>query len=95
MRRTPLGFDYMDQLFDIVVSADRSTWHWRDEDEVRQAQALGIFTAEQVGELYQLGGRAVQSMLANEPPFDRDWEIWSPDLTWRVPLDLPQGWEQI
>jgi hypothetical protein len=95
MHRTSLGFDYMDQILDIVVSADRSTWHWRDEDEVRQAQEQGIFTAEQVRELYQLGERAVQSLLANEPPFDNDWEHWRPNPTWREPLDLPPGWEQV
>ena len=95
MRRTPHGFDYMDQLLDIVVSADRSKWHWKDEDEVRQAQNLGLFTAEQVNELYQLGERAVRSLLANEPPFDCGWENWRPDPALRIPLDLPQGWEQV
>lgn len=95
MHRTPLGFDYMDQLLDIIVSADLSTWRWKDEDEVRQAQALGIFTAEQVSELYQLGERALQEILANDPPFDGNWENWKPDPDWRVPLELPQGWEQV
>jgi hypothetical protein len=95
MRRTRHGFDYMDQLLDIVVSADRSTWHWRDEDEVSEAQARGIFTAKQANELYQLGERAVQSLLANEPPFDRGWENWKPNPAWRVPLELPSGWEQV
>jgi len=95
MRRTSHGFDYMDQILDIVVSADRSSWHWIDEDEVRQAQDLGLFTVEQVTELYKLGKRAVQSLMANEPPFDRDWENWKPKPAWRVPLDLPSGWEQV
>lgn len=95
MQRTRSGFDYMDQLLDIVVSTDRSTWRWKDEDEVRQAQALGIFRAEQVNELYQIGERAIQSILANEPPFDGNWEDWQPDPAWRTPLDLPEGWEQI
>jgi len=95
MRRTSVGFDFMDQLLDIIVSADRSTWHWKDEGEVRQAQALGIFTAEQVSELYQIGKRAVQAMQTKKPPFDRDWENWEPDPAWRVPLDFPKGWEQI
>ena len=53
VRRTPLGFDYMDQLLDIIVSADRLTWRWKDEEEVRGAQTSGIFTEEQVRELYQ------------------------------------------
>jgi len=95
MRRTPLGYDYMDQLLDIVVSADRSSWRWKDEEEVRQAQDLGIFTAEQVRELYQLGERAIQSILAHEPPFDIEWENWKPKPDWRAPLALPPGWEQV
>jgi uncharacterized protein len=95
MRRTPLGFDYMDQILDIIIRADRSTWHWKDEDEVRQAQALGIFTAEQVSGLYQRGERVIQSILANEPPFDGGWENWKPNPAWRVPLDLPHGWEHV
>lgn len=93
MRRTSLGFDYMDQLLDIIISADRSTWKWKDEDEVRQARARGIFTAAQVSELYQRGERAVQSLLANGPPFNGNWEKWKPDPVWRAPLELSEGWD--
>lgn len=81
MRRKSHGFDYMDQVLDIVVSADRSTWQWIDEDQLRWAQELGLFTAEQVRELYQLGEHPLKSMLANEAPFDGDWENWKPDPT--------------
>jgi hypothetical protein len=95
VRRTSLGFDYMDQLLDIIVSADRSTWRWKDEDEVREAQALGLFTSEQVSDLYGRGERALQALLADEPPFDAGWEDWMPDPAWRVPFDLPKGWEQV
>jgi len=95
MRRTQLGFDYMDQTLDIIVNADRSSWRWKDEDEVREAQARGIFTAKQVRELYQRGERIIQSMLNNEAPFDNNWENWKPDPTWRKPLGLPLGWEQV
>lgn len=95
VRRTSLGFDYMDQLLDIIVSADRLTWRWKDEDEVRAAQSRGILTAEQVHDLYQRGEGAVQVIQANEPPFDGNWENWKPDPAWRVPFDLPQGWEQV
>jgi hypothetical protein len=95
MRRTSLGFDYMDQTLDILISGDRSTWKWKDEDELRQAQALGIFSVDQVNELYQRGERVIQSILANEPPFDGGWEKWKPNLSWREPIDLPQGWDCI
>ena len=95
VRRTPLGFDYMDQLLDIIVSADRSTWYQKDEDELQEAQARGIFTAEQVSDLYRRGERALQMILKNEPPFDRAWETWRPDPAWLENFDLPQGWEQV
>jgi Protein of unknown function (DUF402) len=95
VRRTPLGFDYMDQLLDIIVSADRSTWRWKDEDEVQEAQALGIFTAQQVGDLFRRGELAIQALQTNEPPFDEDWEHWKPDPAWRVLFQLPDGWERV
>lgn len=95
VRRTSLGFDYMDQLLDIIVSADRSTWHWKDKDEVQEAQARGIFTAEQVSDLYRRGERAIRSIQAQEPPFDRDWEHWRSNPACQALLDLPPGWEQV
>jgi hypothetical protein len=95
LRRTRIGFDYMDQLLDIMVSADRSTWRWKDEDEVEEAQARGIFTADQVSALYRRGEQALRIIQMNEPPFDSDWENWSPSPAWRVSFDLPQGWERI
>jgi hypothetical protein len=95
VRRTPIGFDYMDQLLDIIVSADRLTWYRKDEDELQEAQARAIFTAEQVSDLYQRGERALQMILKNEPPFDRGWETWNPNPAWLVTFDLPQEWDQI
>ena len=95
LRLTPLGFDYMDQLLDIIVSADHSTWYRKDDDEVQEAQSRGLFTAEQVRELYQRGERALHMILNNESPFDRRWESWRPDPAWLVTFDLPQGWDRI
>jgi len=95
VRRTVLGFDYMDQLLDIIVSAGRSSWRWKDEAEVREAQARGLFTAEQVADLYQRGERGLQALLAGEPPLDAGWEAWRPNPAWRVPFDLPEGWEHV
>lgn len=95
VRRTSLGFDYLDQLLDIIVSADRSIWYRKDEDEVQEAHARGLYTAEQVSDLYRRGDDALQLMLKNEPPFDRGWETWRPDPAWLATFDLPQGWEQV
>jgi len=95
VRRISLGFDYMDQTLDIMVRADRSTWQWKDEAELRQAQALGIFTQEQVNELYQRGERAVQTIQKNEPPFDGNWENWRSNPALDEPFDFPKGWEVV
>ena len=35
MWRTPMGFDYMDQMLDIVVAPDFSWYRWKDEPEPR------------------------------------------------------------
>jgi len=95
MRRTALGFDYMDQLLDVIVDADRSSWYWKDEDEVREAQARGILTAEQVRDLYLRGERAVLAIQKNEPPFDGNWENWNPTPALCEPFDYPKGWERL
>ncbi|HSM70444.1 MAG TPA: DUF402 domain-containing protein [Anaerolineales bacterium] len=95
VRRTSLGFDYMDQLLDIMVSADRTNWYLKDEDEVQEAQASGIFTAEQVRDLYRRGERAVQTLKENESPFDSDWESWSPTMALRESFDYPDGWDRV
>lgn len=95
VRRTALGFDYMDQLLDIIVSPDRSTWYRKDEHEVQEAQSRGIFTLEQVSDLFRRGESALQLILENEPPFDRAWETWRPDPAWLETFDFPHGWKQI
>lgn len=93
VQRTSLGFDYMDKLLDIIVSPDRSTWHWKDEDELSEAQARGMFTSEQVSDLYQRGEKALHALQSNEAPFDNGWENWIPDPAWKIPFTLPEGWE--
>ena len=95
VRRTSLGFDYMDQLLDIIVSTDRSTWHWKDEDEVGEAVTRGICTEEQARDLFRRGESAIRAMQTHEPPFDRKWEIWEPDPAWRILFDLPAGWDRV
>jgi hypothetical protein len=94
-RRTALGFAYMDQLLDILVSADRSSWRWKDDDEVVEAQARGILTAEQAHQLYRRGEDALEALRTRVAPFDLDWEHWQPEPSWRIPFNLPPGWDRI
>ncbi len=91
-RRTPIGFDYMDETLDIVVEPDMSSWRWKDEDEFEEALAKGIYSAEQALEIRAEGERALKRLLAREPPFDKRWEDWRPDPTWVKPK-IEDGWE--
>jgi predicted RNA-binding protein associated with RNAse of E/G family len=94
LRRTPIGFDTMDHLLDVVISPDRSAWRWKDEDEFAEAVALGIFSAEQASAIRAEGEKVIRQMQAGEPPFCSGWEAWKPPMDWVKP-ELPTGWERL
>ena len=90
--RSPAGFDTVEHLLDVTIPADRSSWSWKDEDELAEALTLGMFTEEQAGWFHYWGERAVEHVLLREPPFDQDWQAWEPDPTWTTP-SLPSDWD--
>jgi hypothetical protein len=94
LRPTPLGFDTTDNLLDVVIEPDRSAWRWKDEDELEEAIARGLFTEDQAAGFRRAGERGLRHVLDREPPFDRDWEDWRPDPSWPKPR-LPDGWDRI
>ena len=91
-RRTPIGFDYMDQTLDIVVEPDMSSWRWKDEDEFGEAIAKGIYSPEEARVIRAEGEQARRRLLAREPPYDERWEDWRPDPSWAMP-EIESGWE--
>lgn len=94
LRRTAVGFDYLDHALDAVIAPDRSSWSWKDEDELEEAVERGIFTTEEAAAFRQEGERAVLRVIDREPPFDEPWEEWRPDPMWRVPT-FPIGWDEV
>ena len=94
MRRTALGFDYLDQVLDIVVAPDRSSWRWKDEDELLLALELGLISPTAASALRTEGERVMADLEANRPPFSDGWETWRPDPTWQPP-GLPTGWDVV
>ncbi|MBI2912538.1 MAG: DUF402 domain-containing protein [Chloroflexi bacterium] len=92
IRRTAIGFDYMDHVLDVVVSRDLTAWRWKDEDELREAVARGLFSEEQAAAIRADGERALKSVLRRGPPLDERWEEWWADPGWAVP-ELPAGWD--
>jgi hypothetical protein len=93
LRRTPIGFDYMDQLLDIIVEPDLSGWHWKDEDEFQEAQELGLISPERAGSMRAEGESVVEMLLSGKSIFN-GWEHWKPDPSWEIPT-LPEGWERV
>jgi uncharacterized protein len=90
--RTELGFDTVDHALDLLIAPDRSTWSWKDEDELAEAIAGGLFTPGDEAWFRYWGERAVEHVLLQLPPFDADWSGWTPDPSWPLP-SLPAGWE--
>ena len=91
LRRTPLGFDFMDQVLDVIISLDLAEWHLKDEDELEEAVARGILTTEEARAIRAEGERAIQRALAGLPPFEDRWTRWSPPAEWSVPPSPSAG----
>ena len=91
-RRTAIGFDTADRILDIVVSPDRSSWEWKDEDELAWAVQASKVTTQQAAEVRRQGTEAVVRMQNGAPPF-HEWSDLQPDPGWSVPM-LPTSWNQ-
>lgn len=85
LRRSRFGFDTADHVLDVVVEPDLSSWRWKDEEELREAVAVGRFTTAQAAELYREGERALAALEARAWPFGRNWASWRPDPAWPEP----------
>jgi hypothetical protein len=94
LRRTEVGFDYMDEELDALVALDGSSWEWKDEDELAEAVRRGNITPTRAAELPAEGEAIVRRIIDRRTPFDRDSTSWRPDPSWSVP-ELPAGWETV
>jgi predicted RNA-binding protein associated with RNAse of E/G family len=92
LRRSTAGYDLVEYVLDVTIPPDRSTWSWKDEDELAEAIERGLFTDEDAEWFRHWGERAVEHVLLREPPFDEDWEGWRPDPAWED-VELPGVWD--
>lgn len=93
-RRTSIGVDTMDQMLDIVISPDRSSWYWKDEDEFNEAERIGLYSQEKAASIRMEGERVIALMEAGMAPFCDGWEDWTPPEEWSTPT-FPEGWEAV
>lgn len=92
IRRTPLGFDFMDHMLDVVIDPDLS-WRWKDEAEIEEALAAGLVTREWADAVRREGEHVIERLEGRQAPFSDGWDAWQPDPAWPIP-DLPDGWEE-
>jgi len=84
LTRTARGFDTDDWTLDVVAATDRSTWAWKDEDELVEGERIGLYTAADVARIRDAGAQAVAFIEAGSPLFDQ-WAVWRPDPAWPTP----------
>ncbi|MBN1217531.1 MAG: DUF402 domain-containing protein [Anaerolineae bacterium] len=94
LRRTPIGFDFMDQELDIVVKPDLSGWTWKDETGFQQAEEMGLFSRWETRQIRAEAERVLERVRAKASPFNDGWETWVPNPDWPIPV-LPDGWDII
>ncbi len=92
VRRTQLGFDFLDQELDIEVSSE-GKWRWKDKHHLEEAESIGLFSPEQGGMIRAEGHKVIEMIEAKEMPFDGSWNQWRPPNNWPTP-DLPDKWDQ-
>jgi predicted RNA-binding protein associated with RNAse of E/G family len=86
VRRSPFGFDSMDHVLDIVIKPDLN-WCWKDEDELRTAVEVGIFSASEARAIRANGERAIAAI---DTLFPTGWEKRTPEPR-LLSLQLPAG----
>ncbi len=89
LSRSAVGFDRLDRLLDVVLSADLREWHWKDEDELELAVELGVWRAEEAAAF-----RAEAERVIAERPWPTGWEDWRPPDEWQLP-ELPHDWRVV
>jgi hypothetical protein len=78
LRRTPQGFDTMDETIDLVVAPDFSSWQRRDEDELELAISMGVYDNADSMRLLDNCSSVERSLEAGIVPWSRHWHDWIP-----------------
>ena len=94
LRRTAIGFDFMDQELDIIVKPDLSGWVWKDEESFQNDLETGLITPDQAREIRAEAERVLERVCAKASPFSDGWEAWHPPAGWPIP-SLPEGWDKV
>jgi hypothetical protein len=71
--RTPLGFDTMDEILDLVVSADFRQWERKDADELDLAVTRGYLRRSDATRISDACRWVESSLVRGVVPWDHSW----------------------
>lgn len=94
IKRTPIGFDTMDHMLDIVIHPDMSEWEWKDQDEFSAAQEAGFYSDEMVKKIYTEGEKAVRLITSERRSLYQEWKKWQANPEWELPKLSPL-WDEV
>jgi predicted RNA-binding protein associated with RNAse of E/G family len=80
LQRTAQGFDTMDEILDLVVSHDFSTWTRKDSDELQLAVSMGFFRPVDAERIEQSCSDVESSLARGDVPWPHEWETWRPSV---------------
>lgn len=92
-RRTSIGVDTNDHTLDVVVLPDL-TWAWKDEDQLAERAANGVYVPEFASRIRATAEQALELLEARRSPFDGTWVEWAPDPSWELPV-LLDNWNEV
>jgi hypothetical protein len=78
LRRVADGFETLDNLLDLEVSADRTSWRRKDVDELARAVQLGVYDEESAASFFSQCERVERILAAGQCPWDTRWAAWEP-----------------
>jgi Protein of unknown function (DUF402) len=88
------GVDTCDQDLDIWVNPDLS-WMWKDIDELTERLEFpDHYWVADPEAVWDAGRRVVRSIEVGAFPFDGSFCDFQPDPLWRIPAQLPAGWDR-
>jgi len=94
IKRTPIGFDTMDNMLDVVISPDMSKWKWKDDDEFAEAQKVGFYSSEKAREIWAEGEKAVKLITSERRSLYEEWKTWQANPQWEFPKLSPH-WDKV
>jgi predicted RNA-binding protein associated with RNAse of E/G family len=94
LHRTRLGFDYLDQELDVIVSPDLSTVRWKDVDNFEALICKGLIRPARGRQLRAIAEEIVRTRRDPGSLFTLGWEHWTPPPEWPLP-GLPAGWDVV